>query len=83
MISKTTALKLALFSATLGILFAYWRLYVCAGAAFLLLLIFNGIWAAKVNRDRKLSKWRYPVLTTPAVKTSKQSYRLVAPSSFE
>jgi hypothetical protein len=81
MMSKSTALKLALFSATLSILFAFWRLDICAVAAFLLMLIFDGIWAAKVNRDHRLSKLYLPAEQPPIVKTSTNSTRLSVPST--
>jgi hypothetical protein len=82
MIAKITAFKLALFSATLSVLFAYWHRYVCLVAAILLLLIFNGIWAAKVARDQRLSKLHNPVQPTPPIlKTSHGSNQLIVPQS--
>lgn len=80
MMSKTTAFKLALFSAALCVLFAYWRVYVCLLAAFLLLLIFDGIWIVKTERDRRLSALHDPAEPEPAIgKTSHGSTHLVLP----
>ena len=81
MTSKITAFKLALLSATLCAMFAYWRLYICVGAAFLLMLIFDCIWAAKVERDHRLSKLQRPVASPPTLKTSLQSRHLFTPPS--
>jgi len=82
MMSKTTALRLALVSATLSVLFAFWRLDICAIAAFLLMLVFDGIWAHKVDRDHRLSKLHSPVEPEPPIlKTSSNNTRLSVPSA--
>jgi hypothetical protein len=80
-VSKSTALKLALFSALLSVLFGLWQEYVCFGAAFLLMLIFDGIWAHKVDRDHRLSKLHMPAEQPPIVKTSSNSTHLSVPST--
>ena len=80
--SKLTAFKLALCSALLGVSFGLWHEYVCCGAALLLMLIFDGIWAAKVHRDYRLSKWHdRDEPKPPLVKTSTNSTHLSVPST--
>jgi hypothetical protein len=83
-VSKLTAFNLALFSAVLGVWFGYEREYVCFGAALLLVLVFDGIWAHKVHRDYRLSQRHSPLEPeTPITKTSLESKRLVLPRSPE
>lgn len=84
MMAKTTALQLALMSALLSVLFAYLHVYSCLVASFLLLVIFDSIWAAKVERDRRLSKLHHTIVPEPPiVKTNTNSQHLVIPQSFD
>jgi len=79
--SKITTLILALVSAGLSILFASLHQYVCLVAALLLMLIFDGIWAAKVSRDKRLAAMNsQSAPSAPAVpRTSTGSLHLTLP----
>jgi hypothetical protein len=79
-VPKLTAFKLALFSALLGVWFGYERAYVCLGAAFLLMLVFDWLWAAKAWRDKRQAArpgYQPPAPVIP--KTSAGSIRLSVP----